>query len=175
MDIEQGTPIKTIRISEVDGWEVPMPFTAGHVLKANEAEQLNQVLHENLRNNFAPTVKKAREEQGDDFDQSTLQGELNEYILEYDFGVRRGGMFRPKDPVEAASLDIARELVRAALKREGVKLKDVTAATITQEALKAIEKYPQIREQAEKVVEAQKSATAGISLEVDASEAESAA
>ena len=44
-------------------FNVPTPYAEGHVLATNEASALNQLLHENLRNNFASKVKAKR---GDD-------------------------------------------------------------------------------------------------------------
>jgi len=167
MEIASETPTKEIKIQGVNGWIVPLPFTEGYTLKTLEADQLNQVLHENIRNNFAKTVEKALKEQGDDFDQEALQRQLNEYLEEYEFGARRGGTFRAADPIEAEAMNIARDLVKEGLKRRGVKLKDFSPADITAEAIRAIEKYPQITTQAEESVAARRKAADGIQLDLN--------
>src|SRR5687768_14778185 len=74
-------------------FRVPSPFTEGHVLTAGEASQLNQVFHENIRNNQAKKIKaggKSDEE---------FQGEIDAYAQNYQFGVRTGGGGRTTDPV----------------------------------------------------------------------------
>src|SRR5215813_3160773 len=92
---------------------VPVKYTAGHVLKENEAGALNQTFWENLRNNFAGKVKEGVEAgTGDD----VLQKQLDDYAADYEFGERRGGGGFRGDAVMTAAMGIARELVRNALK-----------------------------------------------------------
>ena len=115
---------------------VPQPYEAGDALKANEASALNQVLAENLRNNFASKVKDAEEKAkaaGVEVDVETLQSELDSYAEEYEFGARTGGG-RTGDPVMAEAMDIMREKVRAAIKKAGHSLKGVAAKDISAKA-----------------------------------------
>lgn len=129
-------------------FSIPRPYTEGHVLLLNEAAALNQVFGENLRNNFASTVKNAVE--AGTFDAAALQVALDEYAHSYEFGVRKareGGSVRaPKDPVEAEAMSIAKDKVRAAIKAKGGNPKDYSAAEIQTLAVQVLEKYPQIRE-----------------------------
>jgi hypothetical protein len=41
-------------------FKIDTPYTEGHTCTAGEASALNQVRHENLRNNFAKKVKDAK-------------------------------------------------------------------------------------------------------------------
>ena len=49
--------------------------------------------------------------------------DLDEYVGEYEFGVRRGGL-RETDPVEAAAREIALEFAKRAVRKSGKSLKD---------------------------------------------------
>lgn len=133
-------------------FSIPLPYAAGHTISANEAAALNQTWAENARNNFAKKVKEA--EEAGSFDHSVFQANLDDYLSEYEFGVRTGG--RSGDPVMVEALSIAREKVRAAIVKKGIPLKDVTAAQITAKAKEVVEKYPEILEKARERVAASK-------------------
>lgn len=138
-------------------FNAPVRYEEGHELTAGEASALNQTFHENLRNNFAKTVKDAKE--GGSFDLADLQAKFDEYADSYQFGVRGGGGGAARDPVMSEALNIARAQVRAALKKRGVKVSDVQAAAITEAAKKVLAKYPEIMELAkQRVREAQEAA-----------------
>lgn len=146
--IHDTTPREEITIAG-QIFTVHRPYFEGHILSANEAAALNQVFGENLRNNFAGTVKKAVEAGA--FDHPTHQDLLDAYATSYEFGVRKaregGGSTRtPKDPVEAEALSIAKDKVRAAIKAKGGNPKDYSAADIASLAAQVLDKYPQIRE-----------------------------
>jgi len=149
---------------------VPAPFKEGHVLRPNEAGVLNQTYAENIRNNFAATVKKAVVEAAaaeTDVDLGALQTGLVKYIEGYDFGVRQGGGGRSVvDPVRGEAFRLAAERVKAALKKAGHNLKDVGAKKVGELAAAALEKYPQLREQAEAIVKI-KSSVAVESLDLE--------
>lgn len=145
---------------------VPAPFLEGHVCRANEAAVMNQTYAENIRNNFATKVKAAvvnSEEQidpetgevtpGVPVDLEILQMELDEYILSYDFGVRRSGSVRaPVDPIEREAMKIATMKVKEALRKQGHKIGDIPVEKIRELAAGALEQYPQIREHAKQIV-----------------------
>lgn len=80
------------------------PYEEGHALTAGEAAALNQVRHENVRNNSAKAVKDGK--WGDE--------EVAKYDAEYVFGERKagGGPGVSRDPVQTE----ARGLVKATLK-----------------------------------------------------------
>lgn len=154
MQFDSNTPRRKVTIQETS-FEVPTPFTEGYTLSENEASALNQLLIENVRNNFAAKIKKAEEAKT----AIPTQAELDAYVEGYEFGERSGGG-RTSDPVEREAMEIAREKVRQALQKKGHKIADVKAATITQLAQDALEKYPSIREQAKAVVAARQAAGA---------------
>lgn len=133
--ITDETPVTSITIAG-QVFEVPQPYKAGDVLNANEASALNQTYAENVRNNFASKVKEAAEaaeKEGEELNLDLLQGKLDDYVVDYEFGVRTGGG-RTSDPVMAEALGITRDLVRQALSKAGKKLADYTAAQITEMA-----------------------------------------
>lgn len=142
---------------------VPAPFGEGHVLTAVEAGVLNQTYSENIRNNFATAVKKAKEAAetaGTEVDAGALQTALDEYVSTYSFGVRRGGggSRTPMDPVDKETKRIAESKVKAALKKKGIAFKDVDKDSFNKIVSDVIEQNPQIREAAETIVEARKAA-----------------
>lgn len=131
-------------------FNVPVRYEEGHELTAGEASALNQTYHENLRNNFAKKVKDASEKP--DFDQASIQTELDKYAAEYQFGVRTGGG-ATRDPVQSEALRIAKDQIRTALKKKGVKLASVEASAITAAAQKLIDRDTRILELAKQRVE----------------------
>lgn len=137
-------------------FNVFQPYAEGHTLTSGEASALNQTYAENIRNNFASKVKEAVEAGA--FDQEVFQGQLDDYMSDYEFGVRRGGGGRTGDPVMAEALIIARDKVRVNLKKKGYQLKDVPASEITRLAKDVIAsgKYPEIMQAAEARVAAQR-------------------
>lgn len=117
---------------------VPVKYSEGHVLSANEASALNQVYHENIRNNTAKRVKEAESDEA-------AQSIVNEYVAGYEFGVRTGGG-GSRDPVQTELMAIAREAVRKALQKKGFKLtgdEAVPAKKITELATDAVSKHPE--------------------------------
>lgn len=132
---------------------VPLPFAEGHVLRQNEADTLNQTFCENIRNNFASKVEEASEN-GATPDMAKLQAELDAYVVDYDFGVRRSGGVRVVDPVEREAMKIAKERIRVALKKAN---KKATPEEMDVLAKQALEKYPQIRASAKTIVETRNS------------------
>lgn len=121
MDIASGTITKQITVAE-QSVSVPCPFVEGHVLKINEAPVLNQTLHENIRNNCTKKVNAAITAGADP---AAVQKVIDDYIASYDFGARRGGGFRPTDPLQAEKLRITKDLVLKAMKKQNIKRKDV--------------------------------------------------
>lgn len=158
MEFDKNTPRKEAKIQGVV-LNVIQPYAEGHVLTEKEAAVINQTLAENIRNNFASTVKKAVEAADDkpeNVDAKALQKDLNEYMKGYEFGVRSGGGGggRAMDPVEKKAMDIARAKVREAIKAKGYKVSDVPGAKITELARQLLEKTPAITEEAKRQIEA---------------------
>jgi hypothetical protein len=128
-------------------FDVPNPFAEGHVLTGAQADALNQVYHENIRNNLA----KKLEGQSDDEAQATVDS----YSQSYEFGVRTGGGGGSRDPVQTEAMRIAREAVKRGLQRKGHKISGdgaVPAKQITELAEKALDKNPQWKDQAREIV-----------------------
>lgn len=149
MQYDANTPTTEVTI-QGHGFKVPQPFADGHTCNANQAAALNQLLTENVRNNFAGRIKKAEEAGA----AVPTQEELDTYIAGYEFGVRSGGG-GSSDPVSKEAMNIARDLVKNAIaKKEGVKLSDVSAAEITKLAKGVLdgEKGEAIRKKAAKIV-----------------------
>jgi hypothetical protein len=166
-EITETTPRKDVTISG-QSFKVAEPYSEGHVLSAGEASALNQTYSENIRNNMAATVKAAID--AGTFDLVAMQGTIDDYMEEYEFGVRTGGG-RSGDPVEREAMGIAREKVREKLRKDGFDMKTVTAKYVTETAAKAIAggKNPAIWALAKQRVEATKAASISISLD-DSSE-----
>lgn len=102
-------------------------YAEGHTLSANEAAALNQLRAENLRNNFASTVKKALGEDGTGTPPS--QEAFDTFAEAYAFGVRRVGT-RTGDPVAREAKRIATDKVHAAVKAKYGKLDAVDKAQL---------------------------------------------
>lgn len=102
---------------------MPAPYEEGHTLTAGEASQLNQVFHENIRNNFAKKVKEADE--AGKFDAADFQSQIDKYANEYEMGGRRAtGPRAPADPVAKEALRLARSAIEAQLRSQGKKPSD---------------------------------------------------
>lgn len=139
-------------------FRVPLRYSAGHVLTEGEAGALNQTLHENLRNNFAKKVSDGVEA-GIGLD--VLQQQLDDYANDYQFGVRTGGGGFRGDPVMTLAMNVARELVRTAIKQKNLNSDDWPASKISQAAKAILEQQGEngkIVAMARKQVEAEKEA-----------------
>lgn len=147
-------------------FSVPQPFAEGYTLRANDANALNQTYAENLRNNFATEVKKAIADATDEapVDLTALQAALDEYELNYDFGVRRAGGSLPADPVAREALKLAEEAVKASLRKQQYKLTDVGAAKIRELAENAVKEHPAFTERAKEIVAVKQSVALDINI-----------
>jgi hypothetical protein len=93
----------------------PAPYHEGYVLGSAEASVLNQTLAENLRNNFAPRMKKSETPlDQDDFDT---------YAAAYSFGGRVAGTRTVRNPVDTEERRLAKMAVNTQLKARGIKVK----------------------------------------------------
>lgn len=133
----------------------PTPYAEGHTLDANEASALNQLLHENLRNNFAKKVKDAKE--AGTFDLAAFQAQFDQYADGYKFGVRTGGGGgRTTDPVKREAMEIAVETVKLKLKAKGKTIGpkgNYTMAQVREAAGRYLEAHPEIMDEARARVE----------------------
>lgn len=120
---------------------VPAPFAEGHSCSANEANVLNQILRENVRNNNARSAEKVIEAAGGAVDKVNIadfQGSIDTYIDNYEFGVRRAGTGggRTLDPVAKETQRLAVEIVKAAMAAKGLSIKDIGGMTRVNEVAK---------------------------------------
>lgn len=89
------------------------PYEAGHALSEVEAKVLNQTRLENLRNNFASTVKAANEGGEGAPSVDDLPNLFAEYDTKYTFAMpSTGGGSRKLDPVEREARALAIEIIR---------------------------------------------------------------
>jgi len=161
---------------------IPAPFVEGHVCTGNEAAALNQLLAENVRNNSASKVnaavfalaaaagavtlddkgKPSRDLTDDELAQFRndlnvveLQTALDEYVAEYEFGVRRGAI---TDPVEKEVWLMAETAVKKSLEGQGKKLKDFPKEDLRRLVEGVIEKHGEVlRKKAQTIVKARAS------------------
>lgn len=157
-----------------------LPYAAGHVLNAAEAATLNQTRIENLRNNFASTIKAKiaeigketppREELSEE-EKSELQAQFAEYEASYEFQGKRSTR-TPVDPVKREATKMAREAITAALKEKNLTPSQLVEGKMDELIGQYLEKNPQVTEEAKRRVETVKS-LAGDALDgIDLSGAE---
>jgi hypothetical protein len=124
-------------------FSVMQPYSEGHPITEAEAKALNQVRAENIRNNMASKVKAEQEKlmvegpegkkvmpEGAELDSATLS-ELAAVVKAYDEDyiftlASAGGGARPKDPIEAEAIKLAKAAVAGMLKKKGVTVKAYT-------------------------------------------------
>lgn len=161
MDFNKETPVGSV-IIQAKSFEIPKPFAEGHVCTSSDAGVLNQTVAENTRNNFADRVKKAVEaaqSEGIEFDLKKMQAEIDEYLETYEFGVRRGR--GPADPVEREALNIAKDIVRKAIREKGMKLGDIDVENINKLAEQVVAENPEVSKEAKRRVDQRNKMTAG--------------
>lgn len=113
---------------------VSQPYEAGHTINEAEAHSLNQTRAENIRNNFASKIKAKRKELelADDAELpqeavEDLAAQVAAYDADYVFSLASaGGGARPKDPLEAEAIKLAKAAVAGKLKSMGVTVKAYT-------------------------------------------------
>jgi len=144
MQFNKETPVRNFVIQD-HSFQIPAPFNEGHTCTASEAGVLNQTLAENVRNNLAKRVKESLDK--GEFDQTKMQAEIDQYLEEYEFGQRRGR--GPTDPVEREAFSIARDIVKNALREQGIKLADVDTADLNELTQQTVDANPAITKEAE--------------------------
>lgn len=145
--------------------EIDEPYNEGHTCTAGEADTLNQIRKENVRNNVASVMTREEEKNGKKYTAEEVQAMVTDYAKDYEFGVRSG---QTRDPIEAEALDMAREIVKTAIgKKADLKLKDFKAAQITELAKNylATPNGAILRERAKAVVAAREAVGADLNLD----------
>lgn len=133
----------------------PAPYDEGHVLTANEAKALNQTYGENLRNNFAKNVTKAKE--AGEVNIEALRAEFAKYADEYEFAAKRQAR-GPVDPVAREAQKIARNAISERLREMGKKASDLAEGKMD-EMVAQLAARADFMESARKIVEARQGAT----------------
>lgn len=141
-------------------FHAPAPYSEGHVLSAGEANALNSLLRENLRNNFAGLMKRAAEE---DEPKQLTQHDFDTYAAEYSFGLRTRRV--AVDPVEREERRLTEAAVKRALMKKGLKLKDIPEETIAQH-VKNVMATGRYREDAIRNVELKKASPDDLGIEI---------
>lgn len=150
-------------------FQAPVRYHAGHVLTEVEARVLQQTLAENLRNNFAPNVRKAIEAAiaagGPNalLDQETLETlrvDFGKYAADYAFNAPRGPQSAGTTPLEREALKVALAVVNARAAKQGLKLTKADRDALAKEYAQK----PGVIEEARRRVEA---TTASLSDLVD--------
>lgn len=141
-------------------------YAEGHVCSAKEAQALNQTRAENIRNNFAKTVKEAKPEDGpiSEEKKTELQAELDRYAAEYEFSVGGG---RSLDPIDKESKLIAANIIDGAIAKSGLskakyietKGKDYYDGLIAQVMAK-----PEVRSEATEIVKKREAVAGTVQL-----------
>lgn len=140
-------------------------YSEGDTLNAAEANALNQMRAENLRNNMRNAITTAVEEGKTDEDLEVL---FNEYVEKYEFGARKGGGRRVTDPLEKELRRLAIEAIKPALVKAGT----TWAACSGEQRDKLLEKFwakPNRKEEMTPIAEAnlkQLSAIAEATIEI---------
>lgn len=143
----------------------PAPFNEGHVMSGLEAKALNQLLAENLRNNFAARMKAAAEAEPP---KVLTQDNFDDYAETYQLGVRgtRGRIGAQVDPVDVEERRLATAAIKEAIKAKGIKVASVPKETLEAYVERAVA-GGKFREQAEAIVEAKSSVTGLEDLDLD--------
>jgi hypothetical protein len=134
------------------------PYRTGHVCTAIEAAVLNQCRADNLRNNFAKTVKAALN--GPDEPAEALRTKFAEYDANYSFAAPP-----TTDPVETEARRIATALVREEFNKRGMdskELHDKFTGSVTR-----VSALPAVVAEAERRVTAKREAAAATGLIID--------
>lgn len=181
---QESTPMNDANTADATGkvkvsgllFAMPAPrYAEGHVLTAGEASALNQTRVENLRNNTANKVKAAMTAAGVDKAEALpqevidkLEADFLAYADEYEFTV--GTVRRVTDPVETEARKIGKEMLRAALRANGIDLKTMAEGQFDTLLSNLLEKRPDIRETAAQRVSLTKSMASAIIGDLAAAE-----
>lgn len=145
----ENTVRQDIKVNKVS-YTIACPFEEGHVCTANEAKALNQLLKENVRNNFASKIKPD--------EPVPSQEEFDKYVAGYEFGIRS---ITSSDPVMKEMIKIAEGLVMKGLEKAGVTKKALGTENFNKkvdEILSNPETEAKIRAKAEQIIEIKASA-----------------
>lgn len=134
---------------------IPCPYIAGPCeLTQGEADALNQTYAENIRNNFAAQMKRGAEENPP---RSLTQDDLDAYVADYAFGIRRSA--GPRDPVGTEERRLALAAAKSLVAQRGLDWKSLGDEKQDSIVDKIVESG-QLRARAEEIVKARQDAAA---------------
>lgn len=177
MQIDSNTPRVTRSIGgKADNGEalsfsvqVPQPYAPGpRELTEGEANALNQIVAENLSNNLrAKLVAGQTDAEGNitgPHDEASAQALVDEYLAEYELGVRRAGSGERTvtDPVEREARKIAREKAKQMIKEAGGKPSDYDLGPIVDKIMEANRDV--LMKEGKRIVDAATKAAGGLDL-----------
>lgn len=138
-------------------FKIDSPYKAGHQITEIEAGVLNQTRKENIRNNFAKSVKEAENDKNEltPKKHEELQNKLDEYAAAYEFNLAGG---RAGDPIEREARILARAAITAQIKKAGKAIKDIDSAALTAKVNEIASTNKEIIAMAKKNVESRKAA-----------------
>lgn len=176
MQFDNNTTRNERTIGAADGpsftVQVPAPYAAGpHTLTDGEASALNQVIAENLSNNLRKRLIEGTGEgdQHRDYTAEEAQKIVDEYLADYEIGVRRAGSgaARVTDPVEREARKIARAKAVEMVKAAGGKPSDYDLEPVLEKIFEANREV--LMKEGKRIVDAarkaRENAEGGISLE----------
>lgn len=142
---------------------VNTPYAAGHVVTEAEANALNQVRCEAIRNNTAKAVKEAIEAG----DKAKAAQHVADYDAAYEFSIRSGGgATKVVDPTEREALKVAKEVLKAKLAELGKKSSDYSKEFLADKVAEIAAGNEAVRKEAAKRVKAQSKFTSEVGAEV---------
>lgn len=120
---------------------IPQPFSTGYVCTEGDAKALNQTFAEAIRNNMAGKVKKGEAD----------QDAVAKYAAEFKFTLASASTAARYTPEEKEARSLAKQAISQKLDGEGRKIKDIDPEAL-EAAIASVAAYPQIVEQAAKIV-----------------------
>jgi hypothetical protein len=151
--------------------QVPQPYAEGHPLTAAEAAMMNQTFAENISNNMRA---KATGEDGTLLAPDAFQPLVDEYVANYEPGVRTGGGgggARALTPIEVEVRNLATAKLKEVLKSKGLKQRDINFTEVRDKIIN--DHRDALTAQAEKIVRAREKAAGSGDEDIFASVADS--
>lgn len=126
---------KTIQIGDKErklSFDIPFKFAPGHVCNENESNVLNQIMRENIGNNWRKKVQATLDGEKDALSEDDLRSQITAYAAGYEFSaVGAGGGREALSPLEREARKIAKQVVVAMISQpseafpQGRKIKDI--------------------------------------------------
>lgn len=121
-----GPTSVSLKILDTEGFNVTLPYLAGHTINEAEAKVLNQTRKENLGNNFRPKVRAYEDAiaEGKDPEVSLDQliADFAKLDADYVFTLANAAASVKLTPEEREARSIAKEYVKMQLEAQGLKV-----------------------------------------------------